>query len=128
MLGLAQRLKHPVKSRCMKKVSSATTVPWQPILLQRDTLTIREGLACFAGIQWVQVLLDNLIIAQLKNSLMVHSRVYKSPMTIMAIMNVKLRSGAPTSLQSRWVCPTNKILAAQHALLTPWRQIPNSEM
>jgi len=39
----------------------------------------------------VQVLLDNLILAQLKNSLTVHCHVYKIPVTIMAIMNVKLR-------------------------------------
>jgi hypothetical protein len=90
-----------------------------PFLLQRNTVTSREGLAWFAGIHWVQVLLDNLIRAQLKNSLKVHYHVYKSTMTITAIMNVKLRSGAHTSLQSYLVCPTNKILAAHHALLTP---------
>jgi len=46
----------------------------------------------------------------------------------MTIMNVNLRSGAHTSLQSHWVCPTNKILAVHHALITPWRHIPNPEM
>lgn len=90
-----------------------------PFLLQRDTLTSREGLTGFAGIHWVQVLLDNLALARLKNSLMVHCCVYKISMTITAIMNVKLRSGAHTSLQSCWVCPTNKILTAHHARLTP---------
>jgi len=128
MLGLAQRLKHPVKSRYMKKVPSATKSHDNPFLLQRDTLTSREGLACFTGMHWVQVLLDNLIRAQLKNSLTVHCHVYQIPVTIMAIMNVKLRSGAHTSLLSCWVCPTNKIFAVCHALLTPWRHIPNSEM
>lgn len=90
-----------------------------PFLLRRDTLTSREGLACFAGIHRVQVLLDNSILPLLKKSLMVHCRVYKSPLTIMAIMKIKLRSGAHTSLQSHWACPTNKILAVHHALLTP---------
>jgi hypothetical protein len=33
MQGLTQKLKHPVKSRYMKKVSSATIVPRQPISL-----------------------------------------------------------------------------------------------
>lgn len=41
--GLAHGLKHPVKSRYMKKVSSATTVPWQPI-------SVADG-----GLKWQEV-------------------------------------------------------------------------